>query len=240
MTIQIDIINESSISDAEIQAAMAALQAQITQDFAPVWGFGADLHFVPKGGKPAPGHWWMGVFDRSDEPGALGYHDMTSEGLPFGKVFYLTDKQYGEDWRVTTSHELLEILVDPYINLTALFQKNNTSGTLVAYESADPTQGDTYTKLGVPVSNFVYPAYFEPGPHANGTRFDFLGLLQGSFPALRPGGYYSYFTLRGSGWKQRQAHKVPAHKRRAHNGSRRELRTIDHDDRRWSTAHVAP
>jgi hypothetical protein len=162
---------------------------------------------------------------------------MTSDGLPFGKVFYLTDKQYGEDWRVTMSHELLEILADPYINLVATFQKTNTRGALVAYETADPTQGDVYAKQGVPVSNFVYPAYFEPGPHAAGTQFDQMGLIHGAFPALRPGGYYSYFDLSGSGWKQKEAEQVPTHKRRAHNGSRRELRSIDHEERRWSTIH---
>src|SRR5262249_40956233 len=89
--IQIDMIKELSLSDAEILAAMPAFKAQIEEDFKPVWGFGADLHFVPKGARvaPAKGHWWMGVFDRSDQAGALGYHNMTSDGLPFGKVFYL-------------------------------------------------------------------------------------------------------------------------------------------------------
>jgi hypothetical protein len=236
-TIQIDVINESSLTDAELQGALPAFQAQIEEDFKPVWGFGADLHFIPKGGTPTKGHWWMGVFDRSDQAGALGYHDMTSDGLPFGKVFYLTDKEYGEDWLVTMSHELLEILADPYINLTAMFQKTNTTGSLVAYETADPTQGDVYSKRGIPVSNFVYPAYFEPGPHAAGTRFDHMGLIHGAFPALRPGGYYSYFDLSGPGWKQKEAEQVPAHKRRPHNGSRRELRNVDHEERRWSTIH---
>ena len=43
------------------EAALPAFQAQIEEDFKPVWGFGADLHFVPKGGTPTKGHWWMGV-----------------------------------------------------------------------------------------------------------------------------------------------------------------------------------
>lgn len=239
--IQIDIINESSLPDSVIQSWMAALQAQIEQDFKPAWGFGADLHFVPKGGKPTPGHWWLGVFDNSDQAGALGYHDLTSEGLPFGKVFQATDKQYGEDSVVTSSHELLEMLVDPYINLVAMFQSSNTAGTLVAYEVGDPTQGDTYVKNGLHVSNFVLPPYFEPGPHAPGTKYDFLGLVTGTFPAIRPGGYYSYFHIsRSSGWKQKMAQTAPAHKSRPAKGSRRELRGVDVDERRKSSAHAHP
>lgn len=237
--INIDIINESSLSDTDIADVCPSWQAQIDQDFEPAWGIGAKLHVIAKGGKPLPGHWWMGMFDNSDQAGALGYHDMTSEGLPFGKAFYLTDKQYNEDWRVTMSHELLEILADPWINLTALFQKTNATGTLVAYETADPTQGDTYDKLGHPVSNFVYPAYFQPGPHPGGTKYDHLELLTGVFPAIREGGYYSYFNLTGgSGWKQKTALLAPPHKERAHKGSRRELRSVEHLNRRWSKVHV--
>lgn len=239
--IQIDIINESSASDAEIQAALPALQAQIDEDFKAAYGYGADLHFVPKGGTPTPGHWWLGIFDVSDQPGALGYHDVTSECLPFGKVFYLTDKKYGEDWRTTASHELLEMLADAGVNLVSFFQKSNTAGTLIAYEVGDPTQGDTYQKLGVPVSNFVLPPYFEPGPHPPSTKYDQMGLMHAPFPAIRPGGYYSYFTLsHGGGWKQKNGQSVPLHKQRPHNGGRRELRTIDHDERRASTVHKHP
>lgn len=236
--IQIDVINQSSLPDSTVSAWLGALQAQIEQDFKPAWGYGADLHFVPKGGKPAKGHWWLGIFDNSDQAGALGYHDLTSEGLPFGKVFQLTDKQYGEDSVVTCSHELLEMLVDPYINLVAMFQRSGTTGTLIAYETCDPTQGDTYVKNNLHVSNFALPAYFEPGPHPAGTKYDFLGLFTGPFPAIRPGGYYSYLSVtRSSGWKQKTAQATPVHKHRPAKSSRRELRDVDIDERRWSTAH---
>ena len=54
--------------------------------------------------------------DDSDQAGALGYHDLTSAGLPMGKVFARTDLQNNLSWTVTVSHELLEILGDPMIN----------------------------------------------------------------------------------------------------------------------------
>jgi hypothetical protein len=66
-------------------------------------------------------------------------HDTTPDGLPLGKVFAGTDKAFGTQWTVTASHELLEMLGDPAINLTALSMTpfeiaQNVVGQLYAYE----------------------------------------------------------------------------------------------------------
>jgi hypothetical protein len=42
----------------------------------------------------------------------VGYHDLTNEGLPLGKVFAGSDMVNGYNWTVTASHELLEMLID--------------------------------------------------------------------------------------------------------------------------------
>ena len=48
--VQIAVINASTVlNDAEVQAAVPALQTQVHRDFAPPWGIDADLMFVPKG-----------------------------------------------------------------------------------------------------------------------------------------------------------------------------------------------
>ena len=107
------------ISDSDLQTCVAALQTQITRDFAPAWGVDAELVFVPQGKQPPPKTWQVGVFDNSDQAGALGYHDLTDDGFPLGKVFAATDAQYGSSWTVTASHEVLEMLIDPDINLYA-------------------------------------------------------------------------------------------------------------------------
>ena len=72
--------------------------------------------------------------DDSDQASALGYHDMTSEGLPLGKVFGTTNLKFGTNWTVTASHELLEMLGDPSINLTVFIQSNSAAGRLYAYD----------------------------------------------------------------------------------------------------------
>src|SRR5258708_5261525 len=136
--IRIAVINASTVlTDAQVKAAVPALQTQVHRDFAPAWGVDADLSFVPKGESPDPGAWWLVILDTSDAAGALGYHDLTNEGLPLGKVFAKSDIDLGYAWTVTASHELLEMLGDPDINLTAFVEYTDKSGILYAYEVCD-------------------------------------------------------------------------------------------------------
>jgi len=59
----------------------------------------------------------MAFLDSADVQNALGYHDLTPDGLPLSKVFVQTTVQAGQKVSVTASHELAEMLVDPAINL---------------------------------------------------------------------------------------------------------------------------
>ncbi len=128
--IKVAVINASNaVSDADVQGAVGALQTQVHRDFAPVWGIDADLEFVPPGTRPPPGTWWLAILDNSDQAGALGYHDLTSQGLPLGKVFAQSDIESGNNWTVTASHELLEMLADPGINLAAFVERVGRPGT---------------------------------------------------------------------------------------------------------------
>src|SRR5207248_3422725 len=142
--IQISIINASTVlQDSDIAPVVDALQQQVTNDFLPPWGVNAELTFIPSGTPPPPGTWWLSILDDSDQAGALGYHDLTKEGLPLGKVFAKTDLTFGENWMVTFSHELLEMLADPNINLT-VFDESQGGGRLYAYEVCDPCEADQF------------------------------------------------------------------------------------------------
>lgn len=160
---KIVIINESTVvSDAEVEQYVEALQIQIDRDFVPPWGLPAELVALSANDPIPKGAWWIALLDNSDQAGALGYHDVTIEGLPLGKVFAKTDLQYGAKVSVTLSHELLEMLADPHINLCALVE-HRTSTSLYAYEVGDPVESDVdgYEIKGVTVSDFVFPAWFE-------------------------------------------------------------------------------
>jgi hypothetical protein len=231
--IKISLLNRSTaLTDKDVSAALPAFQTQVHRDFAPVWGVDADLAFVPSGKQPVAGSWQLGVFDNSDQAGALGYHDLTQDGLPLGKVFAQTDQQYGYKWTVTCSHELLEMLGDPDINLTAFVLQSSTTGRLYAYEVADACEADQYGYQidGVTVSDFVYPAWFESFRGQGSTQFDYGNHITEPF-ALLPGGYIGVFDVgSGSGWTQITAQGVPhEYQMRPRVGSRRERRRTPRD-----------
>lgn len=198
----------SVIEDADVQAALPAFQKQVTRDFAGSdWGIDAKLVFVPHGGKTPQGAWLLGIFDNADQAGALGYHDLTRSGLPLGKVFAKTTIDDGGLWTVTFSHELLEMLADPNINLCAFDEE---AGRLYAYEVCDAVEADDlgYDIDGVTVSDFVLPSWFEPMHVGKHERFAFKSTVTAPFQLL-PGGYIGYFDLDGGrGWQQLTAREA--------------------------------
>jgi hypothetical protein len=227
-TIQISVINESTVvPDAEVAPVIAALQKQVTNEFRPVWGVDAELTIVPKNSQPPGGSWWLVILDDSDQAGALGYHDLTSEGLPIGKVFAGSDIKAGTSWTVTASHELLEMLADPKINLTVFVHNDNTTGVLYSYEVCDACEDDSfgYQIDTVLVSDFVYPAWFEGFRAEGSVQFDRMNKIQNPLQLLA-GGYIGIFDVSsGSGWQQQTAEKRPTSlKFRGPVGSRRERR----------------
>ena len=232
-TIQISVINESTVlADTDVVPVVAALQKQVTNDFRPVWGADAELSIVPKGTQPPNGSWWLVLLDDSDQANALGYHDLTSDGLPIGKVFAASDLKAGTSWTVTASHELLEMLGDPNINLTVFVQNSNTAGVLYAYEVCDACEDDSlgYQIDSVLLSDFVYPAWFESFRTEGSTQFDRMNKIQTPFQLL-VNGYIGVFTVNsGSGWSQQTEQKRPTNAlHRGAVGTRRERRNIPHE-----------
>ena len=100
----------------------------------------------------------MVFLDDADAPGALAYHDLTPDGFPISKVFVKTTLKSKELVSVSASHELVEMLVDPAINLWA---NGPDADQMWAYESADPVEADSFDVGGFAMSDFVFPAWFE-------------------------------------------------------------------------------
>ncbi len=222
--IQIAIINESSAVKAkELPVVIAALQNQVTRDFAPIWGVSAKLKLVASASAALATDWQLILLDDSDQADALGYHETTDSGRPLGKVFVKSDIEAGTSWTNTLSHELLEILADPDANLSAWIDKADGSAQLVSYEVCDPVEADSLGyKIGtVLVSDFVLPSYFEPNAPP---PYDFKKHIQKPFEVL-PDGYLSVFDIKdGSGWRQINGERVAAARYIAPYGSRRERR----------------
>jgi len=214
------------LADADVTPAVATLQKQVTNDVRPVWGTDAELTIVPKSTQPSNGSWWLVLLDDSDQADALGYHDLTTEGLPIGRVFAASDLKAGTSWTVTASHELPEMLGDPNINLTVFAQNSNTAGILYAYEVCDAREDDSlgYQIDNILLSDFVYPSWFESFRAEDSTQFDRMNKIQAPLQLLA-GGYIGTFNVTsGSGWQQTTAEKHPTSLR-----TRRERRNIPHD-----------
>jgi hypothetical protein len=193
--IRIAICNASSVvTNSEIKAMSDAVQMQIYRDFAPEWGVDAELTCIRQGERPDETMWWLIILDDSDQAGALGYHDMTSAGLPLGKIFAKSDLDSDYQVSVSLSHALLEMLADPAINL--LVQLNTTQ--FYAYEVCNPVVGMSYKVNDIEVSDFVLPAYFEL--FLKKGRFDFMGLLEAPLPTMASGGYLLYFDVSNGQW----------------------------------------
>jgi hypothetical protein len=202
----ITILNHSKkIKDEELHPVIRAVNRQIREDFEPYWSLGATLRLEGKSTKQPEkialadmrGDAVLYLWDEADVDEALGYHDANARGIPFGFVFTKVAEQLGEKWTVTLSHEALELVADPLVNLLVAGPHPEEPRTVFHwYEMSDAVQAETYKVDGVEVSNFLLPLYFTPDAE-KGSRNDFLGKSHGgktlaSF-GINPGGYVGFF-----------------------------------------------
>lgn len=201
---------------SEIALVALALQHQVLVDFsAPPpegWGIAVTVRAETADKPIRDSEWMLGLFVDVDQPGALGYHDLTKAGRPMSKIFPLLDAQDRRSWSQTASHELLEMLVDPMLALC--FQAPD--GSIWAGEVCDAVEDVGYKIDSVMVSNFVLPSYFQLHSAPAGTKLDHLGMVTSPLQIL-PGGYGQTFTAAG-GWTmhdlgQRQGRQLAAHAR---------------------------
>lgn len=200
----------TGVSAADIAKYAAAQQRQINEQFAapPPVGWGAGCQYVRAAASSTdvkPDEVVIGLFAHADQPGALGYHDTTPSGMPVGHIFPPLDAQDGVAWQTTASHEILEILGDPELNLC--FQRTDT-GAFVAGETADAVEQDSYAIDGVPLSNWCTPLWFSPPQNRQGAKYDYLGKCTGPYE-VRPGGYMQTFDP-AQGWTQSYGEHAPA------------------------------
>ena len=185
----------TSVSVSDLTRVSAALQKQVTRDLAPHWdvdgtvdGF-ATLEDVP------PGYWPIVIRDDIGVDAAGVHCDQT--GQPMALVTSDTD------WPITASHEVLEMLVDPFGNTTIAGTSVAGDSGRVEYlvEVADPVSDKSYHVNGVKVSDFYTRHYFDPVPAA-GVPYSFAGNLSGPRQILE-GGYLTWFEpIDGQWWQQ--------------------------------------
>jgi hypothetical protein len=191
-----------------LQAA-AAIQKQITRDFAPYWGPRVtvdafeDLESVPSDYHPivifsatnelvSTLEYAIGeertadIVDDFERGEMTGLHMNSFTRQPFALV------AASDTWSVTLSHEALEMITDPFGNRLVAASHPLDPRRRVRYllEICDPCQAVWYPVNGVPVSDFYTPRYFEPVA-INGGRYSFTGEIERPLQILE-GGYLTW------------------------------------------------
>jgi hypothetical protein len=167
--VHVALVDETGKIETSQLATMAgAMSEQIQHDFAPVWHVAASVGAYPAA--PA-GTWTVHIQEQLDQPGALGYHtDDRHQPLAYVELT--------ADWTVTVSHEVLEMLADPWgsrLHSAELPQGVedkyaefglDSARARVSYllEVCDPCEGTNYAVGGLPLSDFLLPAWYRTTP----------------------------------------------------------------------------
>jgi hypothetical protein len=195
------IINLALVSEIEdhdpsdLARVGAALQRQVTRDFAPVWDVSATVDAFPRLEDVPLGYWPMIVVP--DVQGAAGIH-LDKDGQPFALI------EMSNSWSLTASHEMLEMLADPFGDRLVPGPSIKRGQGRVEYlvEVCDPSEAAEfgYTVNDILVSDFYTPRFFDP-VRSVATRYSFTGAVERPRQVLR-GGYLSWHDPKTDHWWQ--------------------------------------
>ena len=194
------ICTTKSISASELNAAASAFQKQVTRNFGPIWKVDASIKIF-KFARDVPRDYWpVTIRDRIKAEGAVSYHSVNKD-RPFVEVSYRMATESGIHWTSSASHDLLEMLADPYVNRTVKAPPIVTGKNYDVFypiQVCDPCAGMSYMIDGVTVSDFSTPEYWNPGSKKKG-RYSYTGALTRPFQVL-PGGYLNWQDPKTKKW----------------------------------------
>lgn len=186
---QVALVSQTEkITLSALTTVSAAISKQVTRDAAPIWNLNASVDAFATLEDVPLGYWQVVIMDKIPFE-AGGIHLNEDNGQPYALVGYT------DDWSLTTSHETIEMLVDPSGNRTvaANSPKPGQGRVLMLVETCDPSEAAQfgYTVNGVLVSDFYTPRFFDPVKSA-GVRYSFTGALTAPRQVL-DGGYMSWW-----------------------------------------------
>lgn len=177
----------NTIDPSELAAVAGALNEQLQADVAPAWNVHATVGAYPE----APvGTWRVELHETIEEPGAAGFHS-DERGQPYAMVA-LADGH----WTVTTSHEVIEMAIDPRgmrLHTAAALEgwEGDTGRVRYLVEAADPCEEIHYNAGGFEVSDFILPHFYRSSPRGTLAGYSHTGAVQRPLEVL-DGGYISF------------------------------------------------
>jgi hypothetical protein len=198
LPIHVALVSRTAQSDpADVSHVAAALQKQAARDLAPIWGVSATVDVFPSLRSVPAGYWPVMIVD--DVKDAAGYH-LDYHGQPYALV------EYSVSWSLTASHEVVEMLCDPWGQRVAAGRSPMAEQGQVEFlvEACDPCENRAfaYTINGVLVSDFITPHFYDPR-RTTGARYSFTGAVRAPRQILR-GGYISWWEPQSNRvWQER-------------------------------------
>jgi hypothetical protein len=185
---------EGVVESEELLHVAAALQTQATRDLAPVWGLSAVIQPFLRLEDVPPGYIALAIVEELPPPWH-GFH-VVEDSQPLALI------GYGRGWSLLASHELVELLCDPWGNrrLPGASLKKGQGEVEYLVEVCDPCQQETYLINDVVVADFVTPDYYGP-LDSTGSRYSFTGSIDRALQ-VAAGGYISWRTPSGQIWQK--------------------------------------
>jgi hypothetical protein len=198
LTTNLALVSEVERHDAsDVARVAAALQRQVTRDFTPLWEIPATIDAFPKLEDVPVGYWPLIIETKIDTPGAAGVHE-DKNGQPFALI------SMSDSWSLTASHEMLEMLADPFGKrvIPGKSPKEDQGRVELLVEVCDPCEADqfAYTVNDILVSDFITPRYYDP-KKTTSVRYSFTGAVTGPREIL-DGGYISWHDPASNRWWQ--------------------------------------
>jgi len=185
---EVGLVSETeSVSFSEVSRVSAALQRQAIRDLAPIWDVQATVDVFARLEDVPVGSWPIIIKDNIDTPGAAGVHE-DNDGQPFALV------QSDQGWSLTASHEMIEMLVDPFGRRLTPGQSPKPGQGRVEFlvEPCDPSEAVAFAYVinGITVSDFYTPKYFVSVRNP-ADRYSYTGAIKSPRQVLK-GGYLSW------------------------------------------------
>jgi hypothetical protein len=194
-TQRIVLISETGfVTFSELTKVSTAVQKQVNDHFGPSWGVRAAVDPLASLADIPAGSWPVVIRD-SIGINQAGVHWNDTHDKPFALVTFREGDTPEEGWQPSVSHEVLEMLADPYGKefRTAPSLRPDEGPVEYLVEVCDPCQApeNVYWIDDIPVSDFVLPDYytaFTPGVYSYARHI--------TQPRdVLPGGYLSWRDL---------------------------------------------
>jgi hypothetical protein len=182
---------------SDVSRVAAALQRQATRDFGQLWGVDSTVDAFPRLEDVPVGYWPMIVETDINTPGAAGVHE-DKDGQPFALI------AMSDSWSLTASHEMLEMLADPFGKrvIPGRSPKRGQGRVEFLVEVCDPCEAAefAYTVNDILVSDFLTPHFYDPH-QAGGVRYSYTGAIDKPREILKDG-YISWHDPPTDHWWQ--------------------------------------